>query len=61
MCRPAGLNLAGGRRLRALYVGAEGDGGHLGDLRLAKRTSLRQLFCRGGRCEERGGRVGAAR
>ena len=44
MCRPAGLNDAGGRGLRAWYEGAEGDGGHLGDLRRAKRTSLRQLF-----------------
>ena len=59
MCRPAGLNLAGGRGLRARYGGAEEDDRHLEYLRRELRTSLRQLLCRGGRCEERGGRVGA--
>ena len=43
------------------WARAEEDGGHLGHLRLAKRTSLHQLFGRGGRWKERGGRVGAGR
>ena len=44
LCRPAGLNVDGGRGLRAKYVGDDGDGGHLGYLRLELRTSLLQLF-----------------
>ena len=44
LCRPAGLNVDGGRGLRARYLGADGDGGHLGYLRLELRTSLLQLF-----------------
>ena len=59
LCRPAGLNVDGGRGLRARYLGADGDGGHLGDLRRAKRTSFLLLLGRGGRWEEREGRVGA--
>ena len=53
LCRPAGLNVDGGRGLRARYLGADGDGGHLGDLRRAKRTSFLLLLGRGGRWEER--------
>ena len=44
LCRPAGLNVDGGRGLRARYLGADGDGGHLGYLRLELRMSLLQLF-----------------
>ena len=61
LCRPAGLNVDGGRGLHAKYVGADGDGGHLGYHRRKLRTSLRQLFCREGRWDEQGGRVGATR
>ena len=39
-------------------MGAAGDGGHFGHLRLKLRTSLPRLFFRGGRGEERGARVG---